>query len=84
MKFLLVTADYDYPWKYIEKIKEFGFGFNKEIADDGREKFYIFIVTADQFKLLSNLCKQDLVLTFATEKTPKLENRIIIYDGWLE
>lgn len=55
----------------LKKIKEFGFGFNKEIADDGREKFYIFIVTADQFKLLSNLCNQDLVLTFATEKKKK-------------
>ena len=84
MKFLLVNSNFDYPREYIEKIKEFGFGFNKEIADDGCEKFYIFIDTADQFKLLSNLCNHDLVLTFATEKTPKLENRIIIYDGWLE
>lgn len=83
MKFRIVNADYDYPDLYVKKLTENGFVL-EENTDDGFLKIYIFINTAEQFKLLSNLCNQDLVLTFATEKTPKLENRIIIYDGWLE
>lgn len=82
MKFRLVNSDYDYPIKYINKLKEAGFILTDELYGE-KLNAYIDINVSDQFKLLSKLCKQDLVLNFVDEDSNK-DNIIIIYDGWLE
>lgn len=71
----------DYPEKHIDKLKDAGF---VNLAENTNEDYIIEIKTIDDLKKLYNTVGRRLILSFDKYDDGSDDNRIVIYDNYME